>query len=112
MKRESSQMSKFLIRYFITTSLLCLITVGVFKIPFVSSTEPPEEPKQKDEWDIELEDAETDFDEFFILYDLDSLEAALRVDLNFSKEQKEAFGWSNSSEVYVLSALGQVRLLH
>ena len=119
MKRESrrrvSISSKFLFSYFATTSVLVLITIGIFTIPFVASKQPPkerEEPLQKDPegnlWEIELKDAEKNFDEFYLLSDLDTLETALRVDINFTKEQKVAFEWSNSSIVHVLSALGQV----
>ena len=87
--------------------------MGIFSQPFVaadSASDPAdqEEDPSDEQWELELKDPEEYFDSLFILFDIDQLEAALKVDRNFSQEQKIAFGWKNSTEAQVLSALGQV----
>ena len=87
--------------------------MGIFSQPFAaadSASDPTdqEEDPSDEQWELELKDPEEYFDSLFILFDIDQLEAALKVDRNFSQEQKIAFGWKNSTEAQVLSALGQV----
>ena len=85
----------------------------IFSQPFAaadSASDPAdqEEDPSDEQWELELKDPEEYFDSLFILFDIGQLEAALKVDRNFSQEQKIAFRWKNSTEAQVLSALGQV----
>ena len=105
--------SKILWSYFIVASVLVVITMGIWSIPFAAADSASNQGEQEEDlsdeqWELELKDPEENFDSLFILFDIDQLEAALKVDHNFSQEQKIAFGWKNSTEAQVLSALGQV----
>ena len=104
------------VNFFLFSSILGLVTIGIFEIPLVSSSPTLEEQEEQPiedgndhlpETDVLVDDDEN-FDDLFIWTDFTRLETALEVDYNFTLEQKVSLTWKNASTSLILSALGQV----